>query len=195
MSRVKYLGTNKARVSWTSMGRGFSYNVRPGEIIVVPDDQVNNIRAAGSFSIVSAPSKNQKPKVNKKVIRKEEPVIKKTVKPLPLVEEEPEVEETPEVEDVEEAVECVVEETPEEDFEDVDVNDETKVIQIPEKPSENVEFVKSPVKGEQPTIDYTSLRKEELKQICKDRGLKVSGNRDDLITRICNFSKGIITDY
>jgi hypothetical protein len=175
MARVKYNGTNKAKVSWNSMGKAFSYNVRPGEVIAIPDDQVNNIRAAGSFSIISAPNMG-KPKVIKKVIKKETPI--KVVKPVPVVEPDPEP----------------VEEPVEDAFEDIDTESETKVLSSAVEDVEEGEDLVDTEEEEDKSVDYTSIRKSDLKDMCKERGLHISGNRDDLIARLVAFDKGIILD-
>jgi hypothetical protein len=186
MARVKFNGVKKAKVTWCSMGKVYSYNVRPGEVLAIPDDQVNNIRATGSFLVVSAPHlAKRKPKVNKKVLKKEEPI--KVVKLTPVVEPEPEVEvvEEPEVEEVVEEVEN----------EEIDPDENTKVLPAPVVVEEEEE---EPVVVEaedcDKTVDYTSIRKADLKDMCKERGLHVSGNRDDLIARLVAFDKGIIID-
>ena len=160
------------------MGKAYSYNVRPGEVISIPDDQVSNIRAAGQFAIISAPGfKKAKPTVNKKVIKKEAPanpvrVVKHPPVSTPVQEEE---------------VDVVVEE----DFVDVDPEEETKVLpQVEEKEEEHVHTEECAEK----CVDYTSIRKAGLKDMCKDRGLHVSGNRDDLIARLVAFDKGVILD-
>jgi len=190
MAKVKFNGTNKARVSWNSMGKVYSYNVRPGEVLGIPDDQVNNICATGPFIIISGPKKKNKgPKINKKVINTvvEKPV--KVVKPKPIVEEKKEpVVESPVVEEPIVEEEHVVEEEPV--VEEITEDEETKVL-----PAYNEIKDETNEEDEVDGIDYTSLLKDELKEMCRERGLKISGNRDDLISRLVAYDNGVTVDY
>jgi hypothetical protein len=172
MAKVKYNGTLKKKITWNSMGKGYAYNVRPGQIIQVPEDQITNVCGCGSFIVISSASKlrEQGPKIVKKTVQKQvEPTPVKVVKPLPVLM----VDEPVEVEEV------VVNEP-------VEVTEVTVDEPVEEREDEDEECEK--------TIDYTSIRKADLKDMCKKNGLKVSGNRDDLIARLVAFDKGIILD-
>ena len=160
MARKKFNGTKKTRVTWNSMGKGYSYNVDPGETIAVPDDQVQNICGCGHFIVISSNRRAIKPSVVKKSLERDvkpNPVVK-VLKPVPV----PEKDEDDVVGDVEDN--------------EVDLS-----LDVPEVSVKRV--------------DYTAKCKKDLKDLCKENGLHVSGNRDDLITRLCNFDQGVVTDY
>ena len=167
MAKIKFNGLKRAKITWNSMGKCYSYNVDPGEVIAIAEDQVGHACACGSFVILSSAKMLAKngPKVNKKTIEATAPI--KIVKPLPVVEEQIE-------EPEEEVMETVI----------IEVEDEVEE----EKVEEEV------VKVEEKKLDYTSIRKKELKDMCKESGLHVGGNRDDLIARLVAFDKGIIID-
>ncbi len=168
MAKVKYNGTVKARLSWNSMGKGYSYNVLPGQILVITDDQAHNCCAAGPCTILTGP-KFTKTKINKKVLPKEAPL--KIVKLTPIIEE---IEINPIIEEVEDVEIPVIEDD----------------IEIFEGDVTDVEISQEPI-----VIDYTSFKKAELKNMCRDRDLRTNGNRDDLITRLCNHDNGINNQY
>jgi len=60
---IRYVGAFKRRISWTSMGQCYSYNVVPGETIDVPISQVNNAKGCAPFE--DGLKKNRKHKVRK----------------------------------------------------------------------------------------------------------------------------------
>jgi len=143
--------------------------VLPGKIYPVSDDQVHNICGCGPFVVIAAPHLNKKPNVIKKDLKKEEDVVK-VIKQSPIV--EPVVEE-------EVVVEPEVEEPVVEEAKEVVEDDEPIVVEADK-------CVKK--------FDYTSIRKADLKEMCRERVLHLSGNRDDLIARLVAFDKGIIID-
>lgn len=160
MAKLRFNGVKKKRATWSSMGKVYSYNLKPGSIIDLPENQVGNVGAFGSFVRLDVPVVAGKTVVNKKTIEKED-WTKKTVKP-------------PVVEDV---VEDIVEEVVEE-------------IEVAEEVEDEEMIEDSPV--EDIAIDYTSFNKKSLKTMCKERGISVSGNRDDLIANLVSFDLGVI---
>lgn len=173
MVRLKYLGNIKKKISFTCMGKGYSYVVNPGDIITIPNSLVMAIKGCGTFEEIERRRPSDKIKVVRTTIedtkeKVEETIIKReNVSPFEVqeetnndTEESKDVEETKEQEDIIEK-EIVIEED--------NIDDEEE--------NEN-------------KIDYTSFRKKELKDMCSERNLKTNGNRDDLITRLCNYDNG-----
>lgn len=42
---LRYMGVNRRKITWNSMGQCFSYTVSPGEPVDIPTSQVNNAKA------------------------------------------------------------------------------------------------------------------------------------------------------
>jgi hypothetical protein len=181
---LRYLGSSKKRLNWISGKEQFSYIVRPGDVIRIPDSEIMKAMGSAPFEVIS------------------EVVVKKPkkVKALPKNQRDPLVEQVIRTEEKSEDVVDVVTKKDLPDPMDVEedplekYNSEPIVEGVPpqalvetEEEEEPEEFLDpEPVEEEEdsPKVDYCSLRKAELKQECKDRGLKVSGNRDDLIARL-----------
>jgi len=54
--KLRYNGLAKRTLIWESMGRGYSYTVYPGEIIVVPSSQAQNAKACAPMVEVELPT-------------------------------------------------------------------------------------------------------------------------------------------
>ena len=175
MQRVKYNGSAKQKICFTTMGQGFSYNVIPGEILTVPNIAIIPLMGCGVFEILNSheePSEVQIVNVslddnNEEYIDEESDASEET---LNLNEQlDPRVDD--EFEDF----------IPRDEEEQTFGPDDTEPPYVAE---ETEKEVVEEMETEEIKIDYTSKRKAELKDMCAERGLKVTGNRDDLITRL-----------
>ena len=157
--KIKYLGNSKKKVSWSIMGNFYSYNLVPGKTISIRESLFDTIKGFGTFAIVKS-AKVSKPIV-KPIIEKESTEVITTKDEEVFVKQEEQITEYESKSSIDGQGPCnqVVEEIVEEDVEE-----------------------------ETPDVDYMSLSKSKLKKLCRDNGLKVSGNRDDLAYRIMNFS-------
>jgi hypothetical protein len=159
--KLIYNGIQEKKATWTCMGKLYSYNLIPGQIIMIPENQVKNLKGFGSFQLI------------------------KEIQPMVEVESTEIISEIDEEifeKQIEETVNIPEEEDPFKKYEEeVKDTQEDKIEDIEEIEVENTEVEESP------DFDYTSLSKAELKRMCKERGLKTSGNRDDLIYRNVQF--------
>jgi hypothetical protein len=162
---MKFKGSIKTKAVWTQMGKTYSYILIPEDTVEVPEDQIKNIQGFGSFTIV----KGVDP------IKDVEPIIEEESSAVITKIDEAVFDEQVVVEEVEEEEEVVV------------VVEEVKVNPF-EKYESDVSETQAPVEEleveESPEHDYTSYSKTKLRGMCKERNLKKSGNRDDLIYRL-----------
>lgn len=167
MPKLKYVGDTRRKFSWTSMGKVQSYTVGPNQTISIPEKELPYLMSYGVFRVISDDKAIKEPSKNIEKIHH-----KHKISPLASVERIVHVfEDTPSK--TVESVSEVIEEEMNEVEEIEDVEEVTDVI-------EESNTVDNEVKN----IDYTSIRKAELKKMCEKRNLDTHGNRDDLIARL-----------
>jgi len=177
MVRLKYVGNMKRKISFVTMGKGYSFSVKPGEIISVPDVVATAAKGAAPFEAVV----REKPSNNIKVV--------KTV--IHNNEEPEEVESVIERVSVDPFVQKEIEEEVEKIEEEIDASADTDIIEAPFVEDIEEDEVEEEDVEEELSIDYTSKLKSELKDMCVARGLSNRGNRDDLIAALVNNDNGI----
>jgi hypothetical protein len=188
---LRYLGSGKKRISWVSSGQQFSYVVRPGDVIRLPQSELMKAMGVAPFEIVSEVVIKKPVKVKKPKDKEKDPLVEQVIRTQE------------ETEDVTEVVAKKDKPDPLEKYETTSLSGAGGETQLPpqalvvpepeeEEPEEFTELDeeetevlnKVVVEEDTPDVDYCSLRKAELKDKCKEKGLKVSGNRDDLIGRL-----------
>lgn len=195
MVRLQYVGNIKRKIDFTTMGKGYSFSVRPGDIISVPDVAVMACKGCGTFEEVERRKPSSKVQVIKTTVsNNDEPVEETTtidrtvVDPFDVVEPEDEVEDP---------ADDINFDNEEEEVSETDETKEIPIVPVDEVVEAHDEAHDERAKLENPIdndVDYTAFRKSELKDMCKERSLPVSGNRDDLIARLVNYDNGYIPE-
>ena len=63
---IKYVGLSKRRIAWSCMGKLYTYSVKDGDVIYVPESQLNKIFGFGAFEKIIVSNKPTKAKTKKK---------------------------------------------------------------------------------------------------------------------------------
>ena len=164
MVKVRYTGDSKISINWSHMGKTRSFSVSPNQIIKIQEFEVPYILSYGKFQILPKDSNSQpESQKSKEITRVEVKDKMEKIKESPIIKE------------------IHISST-------IDTSQSKPVVKE-EKVKETVKEIKTEMKEEKKEvkvvkdIDYTKLKKAELKKICKVRGLSVEGHRDDLIAR------------
>jgi hypothetical protein len=184
MAKVKFVGDTRRTVHWTSMGKAKSYSASPGRTITVPDTEVPYLLSFGCFEAVleERHTTAEKTEVHTFERTRTNPIIKE-IKVFENKNKETIINDLTKKVEPEEEKKLEVAVDPIAEVESV-VKEEVKV----EEPVESIVEEPKVIKVKK-NIDYTKLKKSELKKICEKNGLDINGHRDDLIARCVDWEK------
>ena len=117
--KLKYIGISKKRATWSSMDKTYSYNLIPGKVLELPEEQVSIISGFGSFQKIKTVETMIETESTEVITPEDEAVFKEQEVNIPEVqyENEPTIDgQGPSNEVIEEVEEDDFEETPEVDY-------------------------------------------------------------------------------
>jgi hypothetical protein len=168
MAKVLFKGATRRRIQWHVMEKTYSYVAIPGKTLRVPDEQLMYVLSFGDFEVCKEEAeKNVEKKVTSKTVTNPSIEVSMIYTNTPAVTEQP-------------ASEAPVASEPE-------VTKE--VVESVSEVAEEVTKEPEPEAVKKVSYDYTSIRKSELKKLCKERNLDTIGNRDDLIANLVAYDR------